>query len=346
MTGFGSLIRLLLPAVGSLLGTLPARAADVEPTPYPLLWRIETEPPSWLFGTIHLGDPRVLALSTAVEDALYGSDAVFTELPMGGSLMSGMARHIFLPPDQTLEDVLPAKLHARLQAYLKSRGSPKRLLERMQIWGVVMTLGTLDFADAMAAGQPLDAWLWDEGRAMGLEVGGLEFMEEQVHAFGNFTSEEQVELLRQTLDKLEEALGEDTSESIIQAYLDGRVDEMMEVMEVTSGADADTDELSKRLQTQLLDERNQRMTERITLKLRQSPGKQFFFAVGAAHMPGEQGLVELLRQQGFGVTRINAPPPLADDEESDDLRSEVERLRNELRDLKQRLRKLERQHGN
>lgn len=347
MSRFESLKRFLFIAISTLLGTAPAQAQEVQPIQHPMLWKIEVEPPSWLFGTIHIGDPRVLALSETVEDALYDCEALYTELPMDGGLMSGMARHMFLPSDRTLKDVVPAALHQRLTAYLERRGQAgmAMMMEKMQVWGVLLTLGTLDFLDEMAAGQPLDGWLYDEGGSMGMEVGGLETMEEQVGVFTAFTLEEQIHLLGVTMDGLEKSEGEDQSEPLIRAYLEGRADEIMDVME---DEELDQDPLYVRLTERLLDDRNRRMVDRIAVKLARTPRKGHFFAVGTAHMPGENGMVQLLRDKGFTVTRINPPPPREDDEaaqdgDSGDLRQAVESLRDEVSNLRKRLEKVEKQ---
>ena len=48
----------------------------IQPTENPYLWRIEGETPSYLFGTIHLPDPRVTTFHPEVVKAIRGADAI------------------------------------------------------------------------------------------------------------------------------------------------------------------------------------------------------------------------------------------------------------------------------
>jgi len=87
---------------------------------------------------------------------------------------------------------------------------------------------------------------------------------------------------------------------MVLAYLKGDLDEIYRrSMEMQS----QDDELAKRLMHSLIDERNQRMLERMLPELKKG---RTFIAVGALHLPGEFGLLNLLRKAGFAVT----PPSL------------------------------------
>ncbi len=65
-----------------------------------------------------------------------------------------------------------------------------------------------------------------------------------------------------------------------------------------------TNPLEKKLMKRLFHDRNQIMAERIAKKIKDSPTKSFFFAVGSGHMPGPDGIVERLRKAGFKVKRL------------------------------------------
>ena len=64
------------------------------------------------------------------------------------------------------------------------------------------------------------------------------------------------------------------------------------------------DPLEAKLMKRLFTDRNERMAERIAKKLKAEPGKSFFFAVGAGHLPGDDGIVERLRKAGYKVKRV------------------------------------------
>jgi uncharacterized protein YbaP (TraB family) len=92
------------------------------PTERPFLWRIDGETPSYLYGTIHLPDDRVLALPDVVREAIESSDGLYTEIPMELSEQLKAASKIMLPGMTTLSDKLPEDLHDRLATHLESKG--------------------------------------------------------------------------------------------------------------------------------------------------------------------------------------------------------------------------------
>jgi uncharacterized protein len=46
------------------------------------------------------------------------------------------------------------------------------------------------------------------------------------------------------------------------------------------------------------------MTDRLAEKMKQAPDKTFFFAVGAGHLGGAEGILAMLEKDGFKVTRV------------------------------------------
>ena len=62
----------------------------------PLLWKVEgkgMKEPSWLFGTIHIGEGPIVTLHPAADKAFENSDAVYTEVPMDMATQIGLAQH-------------------------------------------------------------------------------------------------------------------------------------------------------------------------------------------------------------------------------------------------------------
>jgi uncharacterized protein YbaP (TraB family) len=307
----------LLAALGLLASVAAAREpapTAVEapqspaPTPHPLLWRIEGNPPSWLYGTIHLPDERVLELPPVVRDAIESSDGLFTEIPMDLSTQLRAAASAMLPGLTTLEDELPEELYDRLDSFLESKGFEPLVFKKFKVWAVAMQLELLDHIDRLASGPPLDQFLYDLARSLGKEVGGLETVQEQLDVFETLPPEGQIELLRRTLDRLEryDDEGIDPTERLLEAYLGGDMRRIAAL--VAEGMEEDEDGLGQEMQERLLTRRNARMADRIAERLRARPGKAYFFAAGAAHfLEDEEGIPSLLRARGFEIRRIAAP---------------------------------------
>lgn len=295
---------LLAPTLPGQELTLAPKSAPAKITK-PFLWRIEGAKPSWLFGTIHLPDPRVLDTAESVDDALAAADALFTEIDMTDpGAMLGAVKHMMLERGTTLEDVIGPELHARLAAYVEKKGGRMRTFRRQKPWAAGMNLIMLDERlkkMTMAGHLPLDLHLATEAKKRGQHTGGLETIEEQIGIFEALSLDDQKAFLEGTIGSLEEA-ETDPLETMIGLYLKGDADALMEL---TSDYKDDVgEELSKHLMHELLDVRNLRMADRIVKRLQEHPDQSAFFAVGTAHLPGDVGLVNLLRQRGYIVTRM------------------------------------------
>ena len=285
----------------------PARhtsaAASTGALPAPFLWRIEgLEATSYLFGTIHLPDERVLTLHPAVEAAFAASDAVYTEIPMTLATSMEASSRIFLEDGTRLRDVLPADLYERADRYLTARGRDIELFGRFKVWKFTMDLGMLDSFRKYLFSVPMDMTLASRAQAAGKLTGGLETVEEQMAVFESLTLEEQVEMLRQTLAELEamEARGEPAHDEVVQLYLSGDGEALAAEMAAAEG-----DPVGAKFLRLILTERDERMAERAAARMRGNPRTSFFFAVGAAHCVGDEGLPVRLRRLGFQVERVH-----------------------------------------
>jgi len=269
----------------------------------PLLWRIEGQKASYLFGTIHIPDERVLKLADPVSEALDGADAVFTEVPMDMGTQMKLAMQSMLPQGQNLEDVLPAELYKRLSALFEKKGIPMMAMGRFKIWAVAVQVALVDHLMELAAKQPLDQHIFLNAQKAGKKVGGLEKPEEQIDVFDSLSREEQIQTLRDSLDDYEEQKdkGVDAIGKLIEIYLEGDDDKLRE--KLLEEYDPDNP-LEKKLMQRLFTDRNEILAERMAKKMKESPQTSFFFAVGAGHMPGPGGIVDRLRKAGFKVTRV------------------------------------------
>jgi hypothetical protein len=276
----------------------------------PYLWKIT--PPgggatSWLFGTIHLQRPDVARLIPAVQTALDHSNAVYTELPMDTATMLGIAPRLVLPKDQTLDALLGPKLTADLQSELKLVNPLLTLgpLNHLKPWAIAATLLELGDQLKYPMSQPLDILIYQRGAEAHKEVGGIETVDEQLAIFDDLSPADQVALVRETIGQLREVRAKDESASDILArlYLAGDLDKLVAELMKWDAAGADP-QLEARLMDRLLYRRDAIMAERMLGKLREHPSTSYFFAVGAAHLQGDRGLLASLRKAGYRLDRV------------------------------------------
>ena len=334
-----SLYWLLLAAVGLGLAMAPAATADEAKAPAtekkadapktdeakkpaaprkPLLWVVDSEPRIYLFGTIHIGDPRVLDHPPVVQKALDESGALYTEVNMDEMDPMKLMPKLTLPGDQTLTTVLGDELWKRLDKKMQELGTPLVLMNKMKPFVIYFRLQLAGLEPEQAQNPALDMQLFADSKKENKVVGGLETIEEQLDIFDSLTMEEQTQLIVSTLDALEQAEkagAEAPIQTLIDVYLQGDIDTMMEAM--LSQVD-NSDPFTRKLMKRMLDDRNVLMADRMIEKLKLNPDKTHFVAVGAAHYGGDMGILKLLRKKGYTVWRatklehLEGPPKKAE----------------------------------
>lgn len=281
-------------SASSLASAVPASVLPAARHARGLLWRIETEgaAPSYLFGTIHLSDPRVTDLPAPVRRAFEQAASFTMETFINASGLLHMAEAMFFNDGRTLDRLLGEELYAALERAFGKRGLPTRDLNRKKPWAALLSLS----APPRQGPLFLDLMLLWEATLADKPHYKLETMEEQLAVFNDMPLDEQVTLLRDTLLRQENLYGQ--YESLIQAYLARDLDRLMRLVYQNRPPNG---QVFDSLLGRLLDERNRRMLERMRPRLREGNA---FIAVGAGHLPGEQGLLNLLERSGYRVTSI------------------------------------------
>jgi len=291
-----------------LLSINTAQARDDSHLSRPMLWEINTTPPSYLFGTIHLPDPRLSNLGSLVETAFKRSDAVYTEIDLKPESILQTAQHIIRTDGKTLNDVLPEDVQNLLNARL-TKISPQLstvALEPMKTWAIYAMVVVLEQQIKYPGLKALDQMLFQRALEAGKKTGGIETVDEQLHYFEQFTEDEQISLLRNTLEQLNamEAKGENPIEILLQWYFKGDAESFTDLMAKLPMAD--DEKLNQQIMKTLLMDRNKIMAERIGKILSKKTGESYFFAVGAAHLGGEQSVLHHLEKMGYSGNQVTA----------------------------------------
>jgi len=260
-----------------------------------LLWKLELAgtPASYLFGTMHSDDPRVLELPLPVRQAFDQAQGLVLELELDAGSIAFLSSSLLLGDGKSLATMIDGDLYRRTVTAMAEQGLPETMVARMKPWAVAVTLMT----PPVQSGVVLDQLLYQQAVAAGKTVQGLETVAEQVGLFDSLSEQEQIGLLRDTVDHLPEIT--QMLEDIQAAWLAGDLQRLVELNEAAM-QDADPS-LARQLNERVIVERNHRMAERMQAALRLG---NRFIAVGALHLPGEQGLLMLLSGRGYRVTRI------------------------------------------
>jgi uncharacterized protein YbaP (TraB family) len=289
-------------------------APQVRATEKPFLWRIDGATPSYLYGTVHVPDQRVLELPEVVRRAFEASDVFNAEIPLDDSTQTSMMGKLMLPPGQDLRKLVGEDVFARIGRVIGKALNGKvppsaaeiftSMLAPMKPWAVMSQVELIEFLPDITAGrQPLDAMLYAMADKAGKDLGALETVDEQVAVFESFTTPEQVRMLVTTLDDLESARpgGVSPARELVDLYLEGDLNRL--AAEVNKQYPQD-EALNKKIVARVIDERNTKMTAKIAELCAKKPARSYFFAVGALHYAGETGILSQLAKKGFKVTRL------------------------------------------
>ena len=259
-----------------------------------ILWQIDSSngKTSYLFGTIHVDDPRITRLHPKIKKAIARSHSMTLEIvPDPQTLQASMTR-MFYTNGQTLKKAVGDKLYKKATAAMASHGMPPQMVDIMKPWAVMMTLSV----PKQNSGEFLDLKLYNIATQRGMKTHALETYEEQLSIFDNMSLRDQKKMLSHTLTDLHELPAQ--FEKLRRAWLARDLEELENISSAQLPGD---DPAGERLMSNLLDKRNHKMLQRMQVRLKE--GKAFI-AVGALHLAGKDGLLTLLEQQGHKVKAI------------------------------------------
>ncbi|RDJ09557.1 TraB/GumN family protein [Rhizobium grahamii] len=286
------------------------KEADAVPNGKGIFWKVEKAgiAPSWLLGSMHVTDPRVLNLpprAQAAHDAadtiVIESDEILDEKKASAALLMRPELTMFTD-GTTIEKLLSRDDYARLEAGLKLRGIPLAAVSRMRPWMIssVVALPGCEMARKAKGVQFLDQKIATDAAAGGKQVKGLETLAEQLQAMAELPTEFHLKSLIETL-----ALGSkmnDVVETMTDLYLSGDIGMTIPMLKTVSPDGEDEDSDYAAFEQRIILDRDKVMAERAAPILAKG---NVFMAVGALHLPGDGGVIELLRKQGFTVTAVN-----------------------------------------
>lgn len=273
----------LQPAVGAAAQSIPHGQG--------LLWRLErgSARPSYLFGTIHVSDPRVVDIPAPVAAALRASHRFVMEALFDPTSVVGFAEAMVYPDGTKLEDKTGRALYERTQQLLARFNIPPLAAQALRPWAAFMTLNQPE-GDV---GVPLDLVLMQRAQEQGLPIDGLETLREQAEVLAAFSEREQVVLLRDTVcyfDIIQSEIVE-----LLERYL---ARDLAGIVALTGRYEGSDPALGDRMIAALIDARNVRMVERMQPMLEEGGA---FIAIGALHLPGSWACSPCSNGRGSGL---------------------------------------------
>lgn len=251
-----------------------------------LLWKITgntLSSPSYLYGTIHIKDKRVFEWQNSVYARLGECSAYAGELDLNMDNIMKAAEYMLLPEGQTLRDRFTAEEYDLVKDAVKScSGYELALLDKLKPISLVALCFSVNSTEELEA--TVDELLYKKAVEGGKQIIGLETVEEQVVLLDKIPDSYVLEYFR-NLDEQEKEFN-----NLIRFYRNAELDSLWLMMQ--------DEESGSMLNDEMIRVRNHRMTERILPLIRK---QSTFIAIGSGHLPGNEGIIALLRNEGYAV---------------------------------------------
>ena len=280
-----------------------------------LLYKIsgnDLEKPSYIIGTHHLANVGFVEKINGVKEALTETEQVYGELKWdvmaNPDSLKAMQEKMMLPEGQTLKTILTPEQYKRLDAFMTAKmgaGMSNPMVEAQMDKLTPMALVTqfqvlLFLMNHMGEFDPsstFDQYFQAQAQKNNLPCGGLETMSFQAQVlYGSTPMERQVEQLMCLIDN--EQFNVQMLEEMTKAFYAQDLDALKKAMDVKLGTSCDS---TPEEEAALIDNRNADWLTKMPAIMKQAPT---FFAVGAGHLPGEKGVLPLLRNAGYTVEGV------------------------------------------
>lgn len=302
------MIKRLLAA--TVLAVLTVTSASAQ-----LLYKIsgkDLKAPSYIIGTFHLANATFVDKIAGVKDALTATDQVFGEVPFDDMLnpdsLKVMQATMMLPDGQTLKTVLSAEQYKKLDAVLTQmmgvglsnpqvnaqmgKMSPAALSAQLQVLMFMQKhMGEFDPSHGF------DQYFQTQAKHNNEPIGGLETVAFQTALlYKSYDMQRQVEQLMCMIDNMD--FYEKIAEKMAQAFYAQDIDALKAAMEEKLGNTCDA---TPKEWAQFIDNRNADWVRKMPAIMAAKPT---FFAVGAGHLPGPKGVLQLLKDIGYTVEAV------------------------------------------
>lgn len=258
-----------------------------------LLWEISGKniKTSYLFGTIHATCNN--ELNSNVKKALKETKDLYLELDMDdNNLQAKMMNKTMMPEGKTIKSLTSEEEYKMLDEFFtKETGMGIAMFNNMK----PMMLSTMLIPKMLDCPmKSVEAGLMSQVKTENEEVYGLETIEDQFAAFDAIPYKDQVkDLVRFAKEGMQKS--KDDFQNLLKIYQSENIEKLLE----------ETSKKENGIMASYLDDfltkRNKNWIEKITSASRK---EKSFFGVGAAHLAGKDGVINLLRKEGYTVKAV------------------------------------------
>lgn len=265
-----------------------------------LLWQISgngLSQPSYLFGTIHMLCSDDAVLSDSLKGVIARCKEVYLEVNMDNLFeMLGILKYMKMRGDTTLSDLLSKEDYEKVKKYYEDKGSMLPF-SMMETYKPMLAMSTLE-ESAVPCDSPvaMEQLIMQEAKKQKKQIGGLETIAFQAGIFDSIPYKLQAQILVHYIDSASEKDKEEEKEfnELVNAY---KKQDLAQLEQLINKEDLGISNFTEIL----LYSRNRNWVEKLKTLM---PKKTLLIAVGAGHLPGEKGVISLLRKAGYKVKPV------------------------------------------
>lgn len=291
----------------AILITPLAWSQEAAPLERSLLWEISgngLKEASYLYGTIHMIGKEDYFLTDETRASFDKAEQVVFEIDMEKMsnvfVQFSLLMQLFMDHGQTLKGLLSEDDYSLVKNHFDEMGLPMMMLERIKpLFLSVFASGDVD-QEGFSSGDVVsyEMEFMEMAKAQGKKTDGLETIEFQMSLFDSIPYKAQAEMLVESIKAEENQDSGQSFQSLVEIYKSQDIEAMQESVD-------DGEAMTNEYESMLLTNRNSNW---IPVMANMMQKKVCFFAVGAAHLGGKEGVIALLRQKGYTVRPLHVQP--------------------------------------
>lgn len=262
-----------------------------------LLWEISgkhLKKPSYIFGTMHLLCASDAKLSTNLQNVIGNADEIYFEVDMDdlGQLLSGFTAGT-MKNDTTLKQLYSEDEYTRIKSFFDAHGMGLQLQMFSKMQPMLVSSLVYQVMLPCSESDGMEMSIMQLAHTKKKEIKGLETMAFQASILDRIPYDQQAKDLLTSIDSLDAAKKE--TEEMIDIYKEQDLDKLLQYSLKSDGG------TTQEMQDVMINDRNKNWAEQFETITKD---KGILIAVGAGHLGGEKGLLNLLKQKGYTIRAI------------------------------------------
>jgi uncharacterized protein YbaP (TraB family) len=265
-----------------------------------------------IVGTMHIFDPRLEIIRAKVGDAVRNADLVLLEATPAEEtklqeMMISDPGRLFIVDGPTLPELLDAETWGMLANAASDRSIPPFMAAKMQPWylSLLLAIPPCAMTDMVAGVRGLDHMIIDDAQAADVPMQAIEPFTTLFELFQGEPMEDQIDMLR--VNMLLPELQQQMFVAMLDQYFAEDVGRLWEMSRIAMMGVPDMDPteataLFDEMEEALLNKRNRNWIPVINQAT--ETNNDIVVAVGAAHLIGNEGILRLLENEGWAITRL------------------------------------------